>query len=885
MAGHAANPTFQTLTKWVPTVVPPDETDPGVLAEFTTLVPDPVARVLYAVSEDGFSPNHWLAAYDSTSLLPLGKGLAIDALSAAIPDVQGGRLLAVGMPASSTSFANTSVPTLETFIVSGSPSGTSVQRQRSAPLASLKGLWVAGMYQANATDLYLLAASYQAGQFVSGTMQVAKVDLSSLTDGAVTVSWTVPLGACQLPIAVTPQKGMGSGGSPAAGLGYSQARHALYFGCTVPSPQSLSGNPRSPLPAGVGELPIPTDGTAPTAAGFLLYSHVGNFSGGDSFFDRPSERLILTSSGGGTPTTIYGFDTATNAYVGSIGAGLNAFLGAGVNQATGQFYGFNQNPQVGLISAFIRLTPVGQADYDTDYVPKTQPSLNTLAIDAASNRLFLYEVSSDTVHYFFLVVGYTGGVLTPPVPVKPDGNTTDVSEQPGLTGRTYTGSAQGYGAIQRWVGGMDAAVADGSVVGLNTQGTSPVGPGTRELRLAYVNDLSLSLSQSSASSIALDRDGSNTGRDQATLCGAPYTQGPPGTPPPPSPPAQWSATCSWPLQVAQCSNYGGAAQKDAQSSTFGTAAATCDVAHQQASTSAAVNGAPVSGVSVSSASVDGSVSVDSQKGTVSTVTSVAKGVDILNGTLKIGEVSQTTTSRAHGRAGSAQTTSTKAIQNVVLAGTSLCTTQCDPNTLAARVNAQLAGLARVDFPPADPNLLSSPGGYQAVYRRSLADQVQEGDLNDQPADRGEVPAMVITVFLGDNDKPSRIVTYLAGAEVEARYGIYLVGQDGSSSDGPGTSDAFPSTSGGLTTYVPASGLPTIPPGGTTRTAPKTAKPPGHLSPLAGLLPPGGWRWVAEHPVEAMKLLFMWAVLLSPVYLAARRWLLIQRNRVLQEAMA
>jgi hypothetical protein len=34
----------------------------------------------------------------------------------------------------------------------------------------------------------------------------------------------------------------------------------------------------------------------------------------------------------------------------------------------------------------------------------------------------------------------------------------------------------------------------------------------------------------------------------------------------------------------------------------------------------------------------------------------------------------------------------------------------------------------------------------------------------------------------------------------------------------------------------------------------------------------------------MKLLFMWTILLSPIYVAARRWLLIQRNRVLLEAV-
>jgi hypothetical protein len=316
----------------------------------------------------------------------------------------------------------------------------------------------------------------------------------------------------------------------------------------------------------------------------------------------------------------------------------------------------------------------------------------------------------------------------------------------------------------------------------------------------------------------------------------------------------------------------------------------CDVDHQLATTSAATDGVPsntvpADTVDVASSSVQSSVTVDTTDGTVSKVTSTAKGVDLLGGAVQIGQVTVTASSQAHGRPGTARSTFVAQIQNVVIQGTPYCTSQCDAQTLAAQINSEFSGLMRVAFPTPDATLMQTPGGYQALNRRSLAEQVQEADLNDQPGDRTEVPAMIITLFVGDNTQPERIVTYLAGAETEARYGIYPLDQI---VDQPVPGSPFdtglPQNGGNLTSVTTQGGTGFDQTGSTGNNSGPTGGGGGARKVLAGLLPPGGWRWIAEHPLQAVKLLFMWAVLLSPIYVAARRWLLLQRNRVLLEAI-
>ena len=881
-----ADVSYHTLSTWTPSVAPPGVTS-GVLAGSTTLFVDSVDRVMYAVSRN-FSAG-WLSAYDADTLHGRGAGISTDLLTSALADVQGGRLLTASLSANGA-------PVLEVF-KSGATGVTrpSVATLTGAGSATLNGLAIVGMTQPDENDLYVLAAQYDT-VFVPNTMALAKIDLSSLTSTSVSVTWAVPLPSCQIPIAVTNQQGMAIS---SAGLTFSVPNPAvdyvpattskpasIYVGCDAPSATVLAD--RTALPAGVGKLILPA-GAAPTAANFGLFSHPGDYSHGDSVMDPVTHRLIIT-----TGQTAVVFDTASDAFVGSINLGLQpSMLGVGLNPATGQLYGLANHHLNGLVSAFIRLTPAGQAYFDPAYYPQKSPNPSPIAVDPTTNRLFLLNSTGDSNNdAYFVVVHYDGTAADQPLPPDVDLNTANLEEQAGQTAHTYSGSTEGYGAILRWVGGRDATVENAAF--FNPEGVGAPSPGTRELRLAYLDHLSLSLSQASAASIPVDRDVINTGHDQAQVCGLPSTQtgAPTPTPsPPPSPlpnstfpPSQWNDTvCAWPYPAASCNSYGGPADQHQASNSLGNAAANCDVDHQLVSTSAYENGVPTSAVEVTSGSVQSSVTVNTTDGTVSTVTSTAKGIDLLGGAVQIGKVTTTAISKAHGRPGTALSTFTTQVQNVVIQGTDVCSTQCDMQTLAAQINSEFSGQMRVSFPTPDASVAASPGGYQALNRQSLADQVQESDLNDQPGDRTEVPGMIVTVFMGDNTQPERLMAYLGGAETEARYGIYSLDQV---IDQPVPGTPF------QTGLPPDNSVNTITqtlggdqaggaggPGGSTGGGGGNTR-----QVLAGLLPPGGWHWIAEHPIEALKLLFMWAVLLSPIYVASRRWLLLQRNRVLLEAI-
>src|SRR5205085_878140 len=103
---------------------------------------------------------------------------------------------------------------------------------------------------------------------------------------------------------------------------------------------------------------------------------------------------------------------------------------------------------------------------------------------------------------------------------------------------------------------------------------------------------------------------------------------------------------------------------------------------------------------------------------------------------------------------------------------------CNTDVVAAAINAAFPGRMRLDFPQPDAALAKgSPGGYEALVQRRADQQVQEVQLNEQPADRVEVPGMVVTAYQ-DNYVPSRTIAYLGGVEAEAYYGIYLLGDNG-----------------------------------------------------------------------------------------------------------
>jgi hypothetical protein len=860
---------FHVDRHWLLSTVPTGNTAAGITGWSTVFVDAP-GRAIYAVSLSGT----WLAAYNADTLAPMGGGLTTDAITAAIPDPRGGQII-------TGTLSSSNIPTIETFAVGSK----GVQKGPSAALPTLAGQILLGLAPADGgRTLYALSAQYD-DVMVPNSVQVAKIDVSSLGSGTATVVWNLALPNCFDPIATTPQEGLYSLGNsqgkgvPAAAIGYASIDHSLYFGCTAPA-TSLPAPQRTPLPGGAAQLQLPTDGTNPSAANLRVFDRAGNFQ--DSFWDAPSQRMVLTS--GAERTSIDVFDAASHTYVGDIDAGGNTLAGAGINEATGQVYALSNGSQWGMEAAFIRPTPPTQA-WDFPALKPAVQQFSPLTVDSLTGRVFIPEHTSTTLPTTdMLVIRYDGTGYAQPAAPNPDSNTTNVVETPGVTGHTYSGSVEGYGAVERWVGGADASLND--LTFFNTQGETPFGPGTRELRLAYINNLSLGLSEADASSIAADRDEGNTGRDQATACGAAGQVPAPPQPPSPAPSAPApQASCSWPYHAAFCSNYAGAAQQVDEPGGSGSASSLCDAESRLVTTKATFQSGQTLNLTVKNASTQGSISVDNSNGLVSKVTSVAQGVDLLNGAVRIGKITTTAASHAFGRPSTAGSTYGVTLENVVIQGTDVCTTNCDIATVAAEINSQFSDLMRVDFPHPDSTLAAgSAGGYQAVVRRPLQQQLEEQLLDDQIPDRTEVPGMVVTVYMGDSEKPARLVTYLAGVETEAHYGIYTLGSDDSGSSFTDSSPAVQALlNGGSGSSYTGGGTGS---GGNPPAPLSQGKtPPTTSNPLGFLLPPGGWRWLAEHPADAVKLLFLWCVLLSPIYVAARRWLLIQRNRVLQEALA
>jgi hypothetical protein len=187
------------------------------------------------------------------------------------------------------------------------------------------------------------------------------------------------------------------------------------------------------------------------------------------------------------------------------------------------------------------------------------------------------------------------------------------------------------------------------------------------------------------------------------------------------------------------------------------------------------------------------------------------------------------------------------------------------------------GLLRVDFPSPDPAVRASDGGYQALVRARPEQQMEAVTLNEHPEDRIEVPGMVVTAFT-DNTRPSRTILQFAGTAAEARYGIYRLDDfDGFG----GESDSFVSLPTSTEDEGFESALPFLL--GDTETDlgealdPTPAAAQGRSGRRPGLLELLGWAFLRNGPGGVVRMFLIWAVLLAPVYLSARRRLFLDRR--------
>ena len=789
----------------------------------------------------------WVAAYDSATLRPrAGSGKLLDgAITAVLSDPRStGVTVAVATAPFQPTTAIEQLQVVRGHVVVARRTDVSTQLTPRQTVVGIASDPSTGM-------LFTLGVEFVpvngAPTPVPGTVEVALVDPASAK-----VLWRQNLPNCNLPMMVT------AGRQPApqglsAPIGVVKSPHVVDVGCSAQSAGGGVGLAKFPVPLGVGVVHLSGKGTGTTFGGFDLDPYPGDATTYPSgvwipSVDRMAFQVQNTINGSGWVI----FDGRHSDYVGTVPL-PQAALQVGADPAHGRLYLLGTVSSTGLVASDAGVTPADQGhdfpQFAGDPINEDNnlgqaPVAGALAVDPPTGRVFLLYGGS---HKFVVVRDDNPYYVTPPAP-DVDANTAGIPEVSGKTGANYSGSMQGYGSVMRQVGGEVNLQYNYVPVGIN-------GPerGTRSYATSWIQQGALANSEAQASLMTAVVDQGNTGTQ---LSGQGVT---------------------WPYKSATCADLG-----NNQGSQGGDGSGVkCDANGAAVSGSVAAGSSSVilpadksSGQSVpevfgvGSSSLKMSSTAEQGKGMTTEVHASASGISILGGMLKIGEVTADATAHANGQTGGAKATLTRELHNVVVQGTQLCGAQCNLDTVIKTINSELVGHVRVSTPDPDQTLLGSPGGYQALIRRNPYSQAEESSLNDQPGVRGEVPGLQITVY-EDNSESSRTVIYLAGTEVEAHYGVYEITDSGCACPPP------PPGHGGGGTTGPTS-LPSTPP--LTLSYPNGGKPPvvaGGTN--VGAFLKHGWEFLLTGLGDALHQFGVWAILLLPIYLSARRWALANRH--------
>lgn len=848
------------LSTWKPTVLP--ASNPGQYQNTNQLFIEAATRRLYAVGP-GF-----VGVYNVDTLQPLGPGLTLahTNITVALPDSRNGAVHIATWDPSHLWIDTVSLKDGVPVVLSTTDLSTQLPNEQIVGMARFPGspnIWV--ISEKNNTR----------GPGLAAGSTITELNAAQ-ADKPMTINWTKPLNDCLRP--------MRSNTGTNAAIGYvpdpeKAGSGALYFGCANPTALSALG---APVPRGAARLTVTGSPLQKTTPGdFRLFPRDGDFVSAQSYWDPVSHRLTMAAGSSGGGATTYVFDAESDTYVGNISTGNNFVKQAGINPVTGRYYAGTASKLFGVVAADVRATPVTQG---RNFPSLASSDIGTLddapaAIDPVTNRVFLRYSGNKGVE-FRVVEDRLAPYIAPPG-ADPDENTVDVPEAPGKTEATFGSSVHGFGSRIKQIGGesaLEGNFSQGADLGQNL----PIGRGTRELRGAYLNHLGVLNQEAGASAISADRDRDNTDSDLRKHPTWPeqlgeqpeWPENPELVPEDlnmPGPPNPFEPVAGWPVKDAYCLDFGG------QTTTVTESGSTvlCDQGQKYATAGSTFHGFSANNFSLGSSSVASSARVTSAKGSVSSITATAEDISVLAGAVKIDQVIGSASATAHGRKGTAATTWDRKISGVTVNGVKICDANCDPNAVADSVNSSFGGKVLVTFPT--PAQSASPGGYQALVRRSVREQLEEMLLNEQRSDRLEVPTMVITI-VEDSVKPARTRLELAAVAAESLYGISVLGADGGidGDDSLGTLDDALSSSG-LDDFggTPLFGLPPSAGGtggGGTRN-PRIGGGSGGLADGAGKLIWNGLKRTAA-------LFPIWAVLLAPVYLSARRWLLLQRGRLL-----
>ena len=694
-------------------------------------------------------------------------------------------------------------------------------------------------------DVIVMASPDRHAAAYGGGVAIDRVAIAGLQHGTLQSRWQSPYRApetvCPSPISTNDVPAVLAFGDKVV-LGCRQASTGVdgfYSGAnrTPPGAVVLSG------------LSASSNATVHTA----YFPAPGNFNAAaESFADRADDRLVLTDNdAAGMGARV--FDAVHERYVGRVPLGSELLGGAVIDQKTGRFYAGSADFHVGLAETDLHPVVPTQGlvapPYSSYFSGGNTPMLD---YDDVRHNVLIPMRQGATNHV--LVVHDSVPRYVPPTAANPDAGALDVAEQPGVTDSQRSAVAQAYGADYQVIGGT-ANLVSSVAIGDHNQ----IPPGTNFLRQAEVTDATLTSDESTAQSILASED--RVTEQQRTCVGIPQIPCAPV-------PTQAGVKPTF-ADPATCSDFGSDATKGRDYKDTAFVSCNFNAASTEAGSSFVSDGAlfmtssrtePVPApVQVSRSSTQVSLKRTAGLGAVTTtVTATADGISIAGG-IRIGSVSNEITLTTHGRPGTSSVDRKVVVNDVTVGGTTVCTRDCSSDTVQSAINTAQPGRLRVEFPSAQTT--KSPGGtFVGVVQDPWyhAERVLDAEKVDTDY---AVPAMTITVVL-DSGVRSRLVVDLAGADATDSYRIYSLGKQApflapiSAKVGPPAPLHLPGT-------MPAS-LPT------PSVVPAVAQSGGFGTVLASSA-----RFLLASPGRMLALLPVFLLLGVPVYLSARRRLLLE----------
>jgi hypothetical protein len=625
--------------------------------------------------------------------------------------------------------------------------------------------------------------------------------------------------------------------------------------------------------------------------------------------------------------------------------GSSRIRAVGLNPANGRLY---MQTHDGMILSDIRdvPVPVGLSYPEQRDAATNEPQdAQLISVDPIHSRIFVPDFQ-DKVQGWDIYQDDT-----PPTAAatasNPDASTTDVAEATGVTGSTYSGAAEAFGARALSEGGVNRVIESHNAATGGCQPTpydqyvpnqNPIpaaqitaimdcpysladSPGDRDWYLGHAGQASLTNVGATAHASAVDVQDAATAKDfqNADVYGTtvnppvatpapsssatplpnsvpglfgPYPSASP-VPAPSSPPPAAHFPADRPQDRPTCTDFGGAPNNASESHSFGNANVSCNQnGGSVIATGTAQPGSPTASSVGSHMTYYGKTEISrtTADGVVTTATADVQHVSlppIPDPTVYIREIKTTATTRAHGRPGTASASFTRKIygfSSIGAPGSAMsysCSddtaNKCDPQKVADALTAafRAAGLtasAYVHQP--DPTYLKgTPGGFQALVTKDALLRQSDATVNDDSSDT--VTGLEIVVYNDGAAGRSRQILQFAGVHAESHYGIYLLGTDGSFAMPAPTPDN--STPQVVTQTIDNSVTKTIVKTKTVNGS-KNHGFIGVLQHVADLIQQG-WRLLVSDPGTAAALAGLWALLVSPVYLAMRRRALLGKVAV------